>query len=412
MKKAYQQNQNISYIAGNIQSIFLHWFLQYFDDEYFKVIRFSTESDFVKFRGFMKEIVKQPKPFLVIDPEINLVDDSIYTTGYQSMNNSIDGIDIESKLYASEFLAGLSDESAEIYFRRSKYKFTFNTLMVESSVIKQFDLFNHIVNNFRNKSKFAIDRKVQNVIPTKYIDAIAKNIDMDYRSNEFIKKLNSYSNYPIIRKKTIKGDYIFFFIEDNYLQINIPDIPSKDSPETNNMIIDSARVTHIIEMEVVMPSEFILMLEPTSTSGSGKLAKIYSPDMMLFIPPFENINVDSPKMFNDKARVEQIDVVIENEDDYMVSIIDIFADPQIQEFIQPFIDAGTTLDFLDFKVYKNSQEFPLTYDPENLKIVLEPNLKEAYCIAAYLDLDQYNVFKAQYVSKLITPVITDVSNIK
>ena len=155
----------------------------------------------------------------------------------------------------------LHDDMCELMFRRNRFRFGFNVMIMEQTLDRQLNTYTKMLMDIRHNSKFLLPRVVPHLIPIRYITNIAGFHGMDYRSDDFLNYLNSISEYPIIKRITPNGQLMFFFNREMNIQVEVPNMtPSKDSPETSGAIEWGARITDSFYFIADLPAEYIFLL--------------------------------------------------------------------------------------------------------------------------------------------------------
>lgn len=377
--------QKVSYILANMVGVFDEWFSEFFDKDFFKVKRIQSQANYADFKGFMKEIYLKEKPMIIINPEIELVDESFYNESISTMYNRINADDLVGAklLYSTDLI---STENVCVYYRRNRYRIRFDIMMVERSMSRQTDLFNNIVMNIRHRSKFPIEKNVLNLIPLNFIIYVATNNGFDYRSQEFMTFINSVSYAPIIKRLIPNGQYMFYMAQKVNIDVNIPDMPSKDGVDNIGAIEKGARVVDRVEFEVNVPAEYILTIPQSKLIND--FAKYDNTEDVYYVPPIK-AHPDYKQLYEGFMLSNIIDIVLKNNsENYLTkdTILDNITTKYMED-IKSYISNSLPIDdVMKLAVYE-SGTFTMVdiVDKDNTISLVEPDFSKAYSICVYIN---------------------------
>lgn len=397
--------QRTGYIQANIVACFDEWFRSFFPPNYFKFTRIRTQSTYTEFKSFMKLIYKKEKPFLVIDPaSVEHVEDSLFGLNMINRYNLVDPMNdnFGAKLLYSIQL--MKDENFEIVYRRDRFRFEFNILIMEQNMTRQANIYNMLLMNIRHNSKFLLHRTIPHLIPNRYIINIAHFRNMEWQSEEFLQYLNSVSQYPIIRRITPNGKYLFFFQQEMNIQVEVPGLPQKDSPETSNAIEWGARITDSFTMIADLPTEFLFMI-PEEMKGKYDNHIDETDDMITYISPIY-ADLDWPTEYGDYKLTNRVDIMLQEGDDPHLDLKPVIANdiPQIHDTIMEFIQKDEELsDIVMVKVYPNGsyQEAAYEFNKNGILTLINPEFNKLYTMNIYVDLCTLNMIREGKNKKFI-----------
>lgn len=397
--------QRTGYIQANIVACFDEWFRSFFPPNYFTFTRIRTQSTYTEFKSFMKLIYKKEKPFLVIDPaSVEHVEDSLFGLNMINRYNLVDPMNdnFGAKLLYSIQL--MKDENFEIVYRRDRFRFEFNILIMEQNMTRQANVYNMLLMNIRHNSKFLLHRTIPHLIPNRYIINIAHFRNMEWQSEEFLQYLNSVSQYPIIRRITPNGKYLFFFQQEMNIQVEVPGLPQKDSPETSNAIEWGARITDSFTMIADLPTEFLFMI-PEEMKGKYDNHIDETDDMITYISPIY-ADLDWPTEYGDYKLTNRVDIMLQEGDDPHLDLKPVIANdiPQIHDTIMEFIQKDEELsDIVMVKVYPNGsyQEAAYEFNKNGILTLINPEFNKLYTMNIYIDLRTLNMIREGKNKKFI-----------
>lgn len=392
-----QRIQHTSYIQANVVAVFDEWFRSFFEPNYFKFTRIRTQSTVSDFKSFMKQIYKKEMPFLVIDPRsIEHVEESIFG---QNMINRFNMIDPKHENIGAKLLYSIDIMRSDIFqmvYRRNRYRFEFDIMIMERTMDRQINTFNNMLMNFRHNSKFLIARTVPHLLPSIHIQNIAKWHGFNYRSDEFLTFLNSISRYPIIRRILPNDQVVFFMKEDLHIQVEVPGIPSRDTPEMSAAIEWGARVTESFTFIADLPSEFLLLTEEEDhTKFDNSIPD--DPDSIHYISPVY-ADLDWPTEINGYTLTNKLDLMVQPGEDPSLNVISQIAayDESICRTIMEFIAHGGPLsDLVIVRVYPNGsmQEAQYTFDDQGKLTILNPVDNKLYTANIYVNHNSVNMIR-------------------
>lgn len=397
--------QRTSYIQANIVGVFDEWIRSFFPENYFKFVRIRTQSTFTEFKSFMKQIYKKEKPFMVIDPRnIEHVEDSLFG---QNMINRYNMIDPKHDNIGAKLLYSLQlmkDDMFELVFRRNRYRFEFEVMIMEQTMNRQLNTYNMLLMNIRHNSKFLLHRTIPHLISTKYIQNIARLKDMDWQSDAFIHYLNTVSTYPIIKRVTPNGQQMFFFEQEMNIQVEVPGLPQKDDPEMSAAIEWGARIGDSFTFIADLPTEFLFMI-PEEYRRKYDRSIPLDPETVSYISPIY-ADFDWPTELGDYKLTNRVDIMLQPGDDNHLDLKPTLARdyPDIQKTILEFISKNGKLDDLvKVRVYPNGSYKETNYylNDEGILTLMHPEPNKLYTVNIYIDLSTVNLIREGKVKEFI-----------
>lgn len=392
-----KQPQRTSLTMANIVGVFNDWILSFFPENYFTDVRIRTQSAYSDFKSYMKNIYKREKPFLVIDPEsVDNDEESIFTWNMLGRYNMYDP---NNENVGAQLIYALDVAESEYFslaFRRNRYKFSMNILIMEQTMDRQLNTYNNLIMHIRHNSKFMITRTVPIFLPDKHIQLIAQLHGFDYHSEEFVKFLNSISRYPIIKVLNTRGQTIFQMLLEMNIRFEVPSLPSKDSPETSNAIEWGARITDEFNINVDMPSEFILTVPEKFYTPLKNYRNETPEDISVVSPVYADL--DWPLEINGYKATNKFDLMVQEGDDPSVDFSYLLHhyDESFSQNLKEFMSRGGKLsDIMMVKVYPNGsyQEAAYTLSNEGILTLTNPVYDKIYTAIVYINHQVMNLIR-------------------
>lgn len=399
------QIQRNSWIQDTIIAIFTEWFKSFFEPNYFKFIRVKTQSTINDFKSFMRQIYKKDKPFLVIDPHPGeIIEDFIFAQNMMNRYNMIDpkNDNIGAKLLYS--LEVMQDENFQLVYRRNRFKFDIDTMIMENTMNRQINTYNAMIMNIRHNSKFMLTRMVPFLLPSRHILNIANIVKMDPKSEEFLSYLNTISKYPIIRRQLPNDQLCFFMEQELHIQVEVPSYPSKDTPEMSDAIEWGARIVDNFVFIVDLPTEFLFLTrpccEPMIDTGIPE-----DPEGIYMISPIFT-DLDWPKEINGYTLTNRIDIMLKENDDPSLSIMNVIGefDDVIHTVIGEHIERNEPIsDLVMVKVYPNGsyQEIASELSQTGVLTLYKPEIEKLYTANIYINFRNVNMIRSGMAKKYI-----------
>lgn len=389
--------QRTSHIQANVVGAINDWILSFFEPNYFKFVRVRTESNFSTFKSLVKQIYKKEKPFMLIDPtSIEHDEESIF---HQNMINRYNMIDPEHDNVGAKLIYSLSvmkTDMFELVFRRNRFKFNINIMIMEQTMDRQINTFNNLLMNIRHNSKFLLPRTLHHLLPSKYIINIAQLHGFDYQTDEFLAFLNSISQYPIIKKSLPNGQQLFYMEQTLNLQIEVPSIPNKDDPEMSDAFEWGARITDEFDVRADLPTEFLFLL-PEELRPKYDNSIPEDPESISLISPYY-ADMDWPTEVNGYTLSNRLDIMVKEDDDNVLDLLGVVKNynPEIYDTIQEHIQReGKLSDLVLTKTYANGSIIEEAAELGNDgMLTLHPSKLGMFTVNIYLNLKTINYIRA------------------
>lgn len=400
-----KQIQKMSYIQGNLVAIFSEWFQSFFPDNYFKFVRIKTQAPFSVFKSFMKDIYKKEKPFLVIDPRPpEYAEDSIFAQNMLNRYNLMDPDhdNIGAKLLYSLQIMG--SDLFELWYRRNRLRCEFDIMIMEQNTNRQMNTYNAMVMNIRHNSRFTLTRKVPFLIPIQHIRNIANFHKMDWKSEDFLKFMNSISRYPILRRVLPSGHYLFFMEQELHVHVETPGMPGRDSAENSEAIEWGARVVDSFIFTADLPAEFLFL---TRKEYVGRFDHHIDedPENISFISPVY-ADLDWPTEIGEYKLTNRLDIMVQEGDEKTLQVLPLIADydKDIYAAVQDWVDhKGKLADLVRIRVYPNGSydETGTILHEDGVLELLAPQMNKLYTANIYVNLRTVNLYREGKNKKFI-----------
>lgn len=401
--------QRTSYIQATIVGVFNDWFKSFFAPTYFRTERIKTQSTIADFKSWLKGIYKKDMPILVIDPSaIESVEDSLFG---QNMLNRYNLVDPNNENISAKMIYSLNLMESDMFqlaFRRNRFRFEISTMIVERTLDRAINTYNSMLMNMRHNSKFMLNRTIPCLIPTRFIQNIANFHGFDdINSEEFVKFLNSISQYPIIRQSMPNNQTMFLFNYNINVQVEVPDFPQRDDPEKNEAIEWGARVVDRFTFIADLPTEFIFLM-PKRYMTKFDRGVPEDPDGIYAISPVY-ADLDWPKEINGYKLTNRADIMLDSGDNPEVNVISLLQEynPHIYQFVLDFIHHGQNLnDLILAQVYPNGSYINIASEllPDGTLRLHNPEAHKIYTVNLYVNFGLMNLIKEksneQYVGTM------------
>lgn len=405
-----QRIQKISYIQANMAAVFREWFTGFFPPDYFRHIRMKSESTFTAFKSFMKDIYHKEPPVLVIDPNtIEHVDDFLFGTNVVNRYNLVDpkSDNVGAKILYS--LAMIETEKIKLHYRRNRYRFRFDVMVMERSLNRSLDLYNYLIMNMRHNSKFMLFRRVPNLLPSHMIRSIAKINGFDSPDQKFLEWINARAIGCTITTRTLPSGQVMFFAEqDCHIQVEVPDMPAHDSPEQAEAIEVGARVTDSFIFTVDLPSEYFCTMEHEVTKDYIRYEEGDDPDIHYITKSDdykweEGMNLE----IGDYTLLNRVDVTIQDDQDNALDLLTVLndVDAQMRKTAEALLrDSNVTLPEPLFlvKIIKGTKEFTdFNLSDDGILTINFPDYSKIYHIYVYVNQKYINMYSSALNSEWI-----------
>ena len=405
-----QRIQKISYIQANMAAVFREWFTGFFPPGYFRHIRMKSESTFTAFKSFMKDIYHKEPPVLVIDPNtIEHVDDFLFGTNVVNRYNLVDpkSDNVGAKILYS--LAMIETEKIKLHYRRNRYRFRFDVMVMERSLNRSLDLYNYLIMNMRHNSKFMLFRRVPNLLPSHMIRSIAKINGFNSPDQKFLEWINARAIGCTITTRTLPSGQVMFFAEqDCHIQVEVPDMPAHDSPEQAEAIEVGARVTDSFIFTVDLPSEYFCTMEHEVTKDYIRYEEGDDPDIH-YITKSDDYKWEEGMdlEIGDYTLLNRVDVTIQDDQDNALDLLTVLndVDAQMRKTAEALLrDSNVTLPEPLFlvKIIKGTKEFTdFNLSDDGILTINFPDYSKIYHIYVYVNQKYINMYSSALNSEWI-----------
>ena len=405
-----QRIQKISYIQANMAAVFREWFTGFFPPDYFRHIRMKSESTFTAFKSFMKDIYHKEPPVLVIDPNnIEHVDDFLFGTNVVNRYNLVDpkSDNVGAKILYS--LAMIETEKIKLHYRRNRYRFRFDVMIMERSLNRSLDLYNYLIMNMRHNSKFMLFRRVPNLLPSHMIRSIAKINGFNSPDQKFLEWINARAIGCTITTRTLPSGQVMFFAEqDCHIQVEVPDMPAHDSPEQAEAIEVGARVTDSFIFTVDLPSEYFCTMEHEVTKDYIRYEEGDDPDIH-YITKSDDYKWEEGMdlEIDDYTLLNRVDVTIQDDQDNALDLLTVLndVDAQMRKTAEALLrDSNVTLPEPLFlvKIIKGTKEFTdFNLSDDGILTINFPDYSKIYHIYVYVNQKYINMYSSALNSEWI-----------
>ena len=393
--------QNTATIHANITAAFVQWFQSFFEPGYFKHVAIKTQMPFTVFKSFMFDIYKKDKPILVIDPRPAEIDEQfLYAQNMLNRYNLIDPDHDNAGAKVAYSHRILKTDKFELKYRPNRFRFNFDIMITEQTQNRQENTFNMMLANIRHRSKFMLTRVMPLLVPTRYIMNIAKFHGYDWRSDDFLKFLNSYSKYPFKKEIRNNGRLMYFMLKEVHLQFETPDFPAKDGVETSDAIEWGARIVDQFVIGCDLPLEFLFL------TGKEYVHEFMpdidnDPDSITWISPVHKY-LNWPTEFGSEGQYKlltRVDAELqEGDDDCTLDITQLIkdADEGVYNVIQHWImHDGNIGDLVQVHVWPDGewQEIGCQLNQNGVVEILAPELNKIYVVSIYINLETINLMR-------------------
>lgn len=376
------------------------WFLDKFNDGYFKTIQIDGSHVFDSFRN-SKDItsnLKKLKPSVAIIPrlefEFNRDNLDLYEFGLKNYSR-------RSKLQTSFF----KDRERNMYLslNMEQLQMDFAFRMRVSTRAQQVDLYKYLQMAFRIGATQGEYIDIDYHIPYNLMVQVAKDagfkIEDDKIVNilDFVSYLNSNSVIPILFKyRTINGKSEFFLrFREVYMHINCTNNLSADDGEREGML----DTNFIIEMNVTLKMPTTKMFTYYSLEEHDKIQNVETVDntgVGLYSIKIPTIPEKNDKGWNEYLSTEYYE---ENKNKPLcIKFSELFEGSDIEKVINynKKLHISPSM-FLEFKLFNNGDEIKYTLDWDDMTIETESIMKDDVTnISVYVDIE--------YLTKQITNI--------
>ena len=393
-----KQIQHTSLIQANIVEIFDKWFQSFFPHNYFKEVRISTEAPFSEFKSYIRTIYKKEQPFLLIDPtSVDPVDDFIFSTNMINRYSLCDPDTDESGMKLLYSLCLMETDKIHILYRRNRYAFKFDIMLMERSVPRRDDVYNFLLMNMRHRSRFSLSRRVATYIPLQMMINLAAFHGYDLKSDEFMEFVNRISVCPIEKRVTPNGKTRFYAHQEIHVHVEVPDFPSKDTAEKSGAIELGARLTDSFVLTADLPSEFIAVVPRNMACEYQTGVPDVDPEEFFYINNEiinGEIDLAAPRMIGERFKlVSRYDVELTRSDKNTINTLELIHEMDDEPYrnVVDALEAGVDIDdMVRVKVYTTEKEEDGQMAADGTFTIVDADYRRIHLVFLYMDYSKIN----------------------
>lgn len=394
-----------SHIMGSVTSIVVDYIRSAFNDEYFKTIWNTLEVSYSQRSKAFKDVMFKPRPTIIIDPKFDPSDEAEFIPQSEFDNWIANDPRDFYKIYRldSELLAQYTNFS--LWYKPRRYKMTFSAHFSFDSDVQRIQCQEYMRQSIRHRSPIIGHRYIENILPDEYMKAIAVMNGLDYKSDEFLKFINTFTSTPITRRiRTGSGNVEFFAMQRTPIQILFTEGPSSNGPITKGNITVSSSFTEEITVEFVAYS--LLMLQ-TSVKRGDPMYKIESKSINSN-DNADSVTVGTDKMFmgetiisnyidNGCIKLQEVTLQADKAGDDSVDIFNLMRSPEVAEMMMYYKNNKKIIDFIHVVVYEGINILDgarFTLDRHNLNLTIkdmDPYI--TYKVVVYIDKERLGQIK-------------------
>ena len=411
-----KQVQHTSLIQANVVEIFDKWFQSFFPHNFFKEVRIATEAPFSEFKSCIRQIYKKEYPFLLINPvSVDPVDDFLFSTNMINRYSRFDPQDdSETGMKLMYSLCLMETDKIHILYRRNRYAFRFEVMIIERSVARRDDLYNFLLMNLRHRSKFTLARRVATYIPLQMMVNVAAYHGLDIKSDQFMEFVNRISVCPIEKRMTPNGKTQFFAHMDLHVHVEVPDFPSRDSTDKAGAIDIAARMTDSFVFTVDLPAEFIAVVPKEQASDYKSNVDELDPEELFYINNemvSAQLGLSAPRNIGERFKlVSRYDVQLTKTDRNMIHMLEFIRDMDAdlaRIFELAIIGKKNLEDIVRVKVFTKEEEVETHLADDGTLTIVDADYRNIYFVFIYMDYTVLNQIQSELDLKTIGTVKQD-----
>lgn len=391
----YREIVSFSHVMGHITAILVDYIRSAFNDKYFKTIWNSMEVPYSQRSKSFRDMMLKPRPAMLIVPKFDPSDEPRFIPQEEfdgwvpNTPNNIYNIG-NSKL-GSSIVSKYNNYT--IFTKLRNYKMQFTIHFTFDSDIQKIQCQEYIRQSIRHRMTNVIYRYLENNIPESYLKEIARINCFDYKSEEFLKFLNTYSRQPITRRfRGGSGNTEFFWMNKSSVNITFTSSPQSNDPIRKGNIDISSSFTENVMVEFSAPSIYFM-----TTIVSNDIYKPYIERPLIEENTMHvvGVNVYGPEIpsipeldENNYKLLFSITVQADKQGMDTLELFDFIKEPEILHMIEFYENIKRKIDFISVVVR------------ENCDVLQEPRYYmnfETFTLTIY-DMDMY---KSYYVSMYI-----------
>lgn len=368
------------------------WFLDKFEDDYFKTIYINGKHVFDDQRKDNKKITIE-KPAIAITPAVN------YEFDRDTLDLYLGGRDIISRRSTYYQDAFFQDHSKNIYLgiKLRQLEMPFNFRIRVSSKAQQIDLYEYMKLAFRVKATQGEYLSMDFHIPYNIMMEIATSSGFEIITDDrnkrvkdiigFLNYLNSNSKLPFLYKyRCINGNSEFFIRLNNvYVHISNLDDLQLDDGDKQGQIDNNFHIELSTILQIPIPHFYYFYSDKSLQFKYKEENKLYG------LYAFNDIE---PPNKNEKDWDQYLSTEYSEESLYLETIEfkELLENKELMKIIKLTVDTGLSPSvFMDIKIYNALNQIPITIDWENYIININKKIREPRSkITIYTDLKYIN----------------------
>lgn len=368
------------------------WFLDKFEDDYFKTIYINGKHVFDDQRKDNKKITIE-KPAIAITPAVN------YEFDRDTLDLYLGGRDIISRRSTYYQDAFFQDHSKNIYLgiKLRQLEMPFNFRIRVSSKAQQIDLYEYMKLAFRVKATQGEYLSMDFHIPYNIMMEIATSSGFEIITDDrnkrvkdiigFLNYLNSNSKLPFLYKyRCINGNSEFFIRLNNvYVHISNLDDLQLDDGDKQGQIDNNFHIELSTILQIPIPHFYYFYSDKSLQFKYKEENKLYG------LYAFNDIE---PPNKNEKDWDQYLSTEYSEESLYLETIEfkELLENKELMKIIKLTVDTGLSPSvFMDIKIYNALNQIPITIDWENYIININQKIREPRSkITIYTDLKYIN----------------------
>ena len=318
---------------------------------------------------------------------------------------------IGAKINYSHMILGT--DLLELRYRPNRMRFPFDVMIVEKGRNRMENTYNSMLANINHRSKFMLIKVAPLLIPNRYIINIATFHGYDWRSQDFLHFLNSYSKFPIKKEIRNNGRLCFYMLKEIHLQFETPDFPAKDGTEYSNAIEWGARIVDQFIITAELPMEYIFL---TSREHAGKFdTGIELDENSITWISDVHAYLDWPTEYGDFKLISRIDMELQEGDEDctfdagpLIKDVDLGMYNTIQHWIE---HSGDIRDLVQVHIWPDGSydEVASKLHPNGIVELINPKLNQIYVASLYINVPTINLIREGETKRRIGTIEIDKS---
>ena len=393
----YKSPTSLSHLLGMVTSNVVEYIRSAFPKDYFPTIWNSMEEPFSQRSKSFRDSMSKPRPALYIVPKFDPSDEPLFIPQSEFDPVVANHPLAENKIgiWNSSLITGYNNFM--LYGKPRRYKMTFDLKYIFDSDIQRMQTQEYLRQSIRHKMQIVLHSWLENVIPTNYMKSIADINGFDYTSEEFLKYINTFSNFPITRRlRTGSGNMEFFAMMKTPMDLIFPDAPTPEGPtRKGNLIVNSAfsdsLIVEFCAFSVYFlvlsknPGESIKYKDSTNNTNSDTMDMVGVDKLFLTEVP------DPDYLNNGCIKYKQAGIQADKNGTDTINLFTsgIISDAVLVEMLNHYKDNKMPVDFIHLLVYEGTTLLDGTrikFDRNTLDLEIKNmDIYQTYYICIYLD---------------------------